>query len=106
MRLGIVVGTNESEVVWNALRLGVTALKANHDVNIFLINKGVEIDEIKDERYDVKEQADLFIENRGEMLVCGTCLKSRQKGGSIVCPISTMKDLLKMIEESDKILTF
>jgi len=45
MRLGIVVGTNESEVVWNALRLGVTALKANHDVNIFLINKGVEIDE-------------------------------------------------------------
>ncbi|MBS3119051.1 DsrE family protein [Candidatus Woesearchaeota archaeon] len=106
MRLGIVVGTNESEVVWNALRLGVTALKANHDVNIFLINKGVEIDEIKDERYDVKEQADLFIENRGEMLVCGTCLKSRQKGGSSVCPISTMKDLLKMIEESDKILTF
>ena len=106
MRLGIVVGTNEAEVVWNVFRFGVTALKANHEVNIFLINKGVEIEEIKDEKYNVREQVDLFIENQGKMLACGTCLKSRQKGGSSVCPISTMKDLLKLVEDSDKILTF
>jgi uncharacterized protein involved in oxidation of intracellular sulfur len=106
MRLGIIVGTNEAEVVWNAFRFGVTALKANHKVNIFLMNKGVEIEEIKDERYNIKEQVDLFIESQGKMLACGTCLKSRQKGGSSVCPISTMKDLLKLVEDSDKILTF
>ena len=106
MKLGIVIGTNEPEVVWNAFRFGVTALKANHEVKVFLINKGVEAEDIKDEKYNVKEQTDLFIENKGQILACGTCLKSREKEGSKVCPISTMKDLLKLVEESDKVLTF
>ena len=57
MKLGIVIGTNEAEVVWNAFRFENTSLKARH------------------------------------------------KEGSNACPISTMKDLLKLIEESDKILT-
>ncbi len=106
MRIGIVIGTNEPEVVWNAFRFGVTSLKANHDVKVFLINKGVEVEDIKDGKYDIKEQIDSFIENKGQILACGTCLKNRQMESSDVCPISTMKDLLKLIEESDKILTF
>ncbi len=106
MKIGIVIGTNEAEVVWNAFRFGNISLKANHNVKIFLINKGVEIEDIKDEKYNVKEQADLFIENKGEILACGTCLKSREKEDSKVCPISTMKDLLKLVEDSDKVLTF
>jgi uncharacterized protein involved in oxidation of intracellular sulfur len=108
MKIGIVIGTNESEVVWNAFRFGNTSLKANHEVKIFLINKGVEIEDIEDEKYNVKEEVDSFIENKGRILACGTCLKSRQKEGSNVnvCPISTMKDLLKLVEESDKVLTF
>ncbi len=106
MKIGIVIGTNETEVVWNAFRFGSTALKANHGVGIFLINKGVEAEDIKDEKFDVREQIDLFVHGGGQILACGTCLKSRQKEGSKVCPISTMKDLLKLVEESDKILTF
>ena len=106
MKLGIIISTNESEVVWNAFRFGITSLKANHEVKIFLINKGVELEDIKDEKYNVKEQADSFIENKGQILACGTCLKSRKKEGSDVCPISTMKDLLNLVEESDKVLTF
>lgn len=106
MKIGIVIGTNEAEVVWNAFRFGVTSLKVNHEVKVFLINKGVEVEDIKDEKYNVKEQTDLFIESKGQILACGTCLKSRQKEGSNICPISTMKDLLKLVEESDKILTF
>ena len=106
MKIGIVIGTNEAEVVWNAFRFGVTSLKANHEAKVFLINKGVEIEDIKDEKYNVKEQTDLFIENKGQILACGTCLKSRKKEGSDVCPISTMKDLLNLVEESDKVLTF
>ena len=106
MKIGIVIGTNEPEVVWNAFRFGSTSLKANHEVKVFLINKGVEIGEIKDEKYNVKEQTDLFIENKGQILACGTCLKSREKESSKVCPISTMKDLLNLVEESDKVLTF
>ena len=106
MKIGIVIGTNEAEVVWNAFRFGITSLRADHETKIFLINKGVEADDIKDEKYDIKEQKDLFLQNKGQILACGTCLKSRQKGGSNVCPISTMKDLLRLVEESDKILTF
>ena len=106
MKIGIVIGTNEAEVVWNAFRFGVTSLKANHKAKVFLINKGVEIGDIKDEKYNVKEQTDLFLQSKGQILACGTCLKSRQKEGSNICPISTMKDLLKLVEESDKVLTF
>jgi uncharacterized protein involved in oxidation of intracellular sulfur len=100
MKIGIVVDTNEPEVVWNAFRFGVTALASGHEVKAFLMNKGVEIEDIKDERYDVKKQVDSFIGNKGQILACGTCLKSRQKEGSTVCSISTMKDLLKLVEES------
>ncbi len=106
MKIGIIISTNESEVVWNAFRFGNISLKANHKVKVFLLNKGVEIEDIKDEKYDVEEQANSFIKNKGQILACGTCLKSRQKEGINVCPISTMKDLLNLVEESDKVLTF
>lgn len=106
MKMGIVINTNNPEVVWNAFRFGVTSLKANHETKVFLMNRGVEIEEIKNERYNIKEQTDLFFQHKGRILACGTCLKSRKKEGSNLCPISTMQDLLKMVEESDKILTF
>lgn len=106
MKIGIVIGTNEPENVWNALRFGVTALKSHHEVKIFLLNKGVETEDIENERYNVKEQIISFTKNKGQILACGTCLKSRHKSGSNVCPISTMQDLLKIVEESEKLLTF
>ncbi|PIR04699.1 MAG: DsrE family protein [Candidatus Liptonbacteria bacterium CG11_big_fil_rev_8_21_14_0_20_35_14] len=40
------------------------------------------------------------------MYACGTCLEIRGKKEAGVCPISTMTDLLKMVEESDKVLVF
>jgi uncharacterized protein involved in oxidation of intracellular sulfur len=106
MKIGIVIGTNEPEVVWNAFRFGVTALKSNHEVKAFLMNKGVEAEDISDEKYDVKEQIRQFVDEKGRILACGTCLKARQKGATDVCPISTMKDLLVMVEESERVLTF
>lgn len=106
MRLGIIVGTNEPETVWNAFRLGVTSLRSGHDVRVFLMNSGVEAEDIKSEKYDVKGQIASFTENKGRILACGTCLKSRQREGSGFCLVSTMKELLQLIEESDKVLTF
>lgn len=106
MKIGIVLSTNDDEEVWNAFRFGNAALKEKHVVKMFLINKGVEVENIKGEKFNLKEQIDSFFANKGEMLACGTCLKSRQKEGSAVCPVSTMKDLLKLVEESDKVLTF
>ena len=106
MKLGIILNTNNSEEAWNCLRFGNTALKEKHSVKIFLLGKGVELEGIKERKYNINEQIDLFLENKGQIVACGSCLKSREKEGSTVCPISTMKDLLKMVEESDKVLTF
>jgi uncharacterized protein involved in oxidation of intracellular sulfur len=106
MKIGIVISTNEPEVVWNAFRFGNMALKENHTVKVFLISKGVEAECIKDEKFNVTEQLRSFVESKGKILACGSCLKVRQKEGSEVCPISTMKDLLMLVEGSDKLLTF
>lgn len=106
MKIGIVLSSNEGEIVWNAFRFGVLSLTENHEVKVFLINKGVEIEDIKDEKHNVSEQVDNFIEKKGQILACGTCLKSRHKEGTKICPVSSIKDLLKIVEESDKVLTF
>lgn len=106
LKVGIILSTIEAEKVWNAFRFGNTALKSEHDVKVFLMNEGVEVEEIQSEKYNVQEQMQVFAQNKGKILACGTCLKSRQKEGTDICPISTMQDLLKMVEESDKILTF
>jgi uncharacterized protein involved in oxidation of intracellular sulfur len=106
MKIGIVVSTNEPEEVWNAFRFENVALKENHAVKVFLINKSVEAECIKDEKFNVTEQLRSFVESKGEILACGSCLKVRQKEGSEVCPISTMKDLLRFVEGSDRLLAF
>jgi|SRR3989344_2786126 len=106
MKLGIILNTNDAEEVWNCLRFGNTALKEKHSVKIFLLGKGVELEDIKNRKYNINKQIGLFIKNKGRIFACETCLKSRHKEGNKVCPISTMNDLLKIAEESDKILTF
>ncbi len=106
MKIGIVLSTNDSEKVWNAFRFGNTALNANHEVKIFLMNKGVELEDIEDDRYDINKQINFYTQNNGQILACGTFLKSRQLKSTDLCPISTMTDLLKLVEESDKILSF
>ena len=106
MKIGLIIATNEHETVWNAFRFGVTALGSGHQVKIFLTGKGVEVQEIKDPKFNVQEQMDKFTSAGGSMLACGTCLKSRNKEGTETCPLSTMKDMLKLVEESDKVLTF
>ena len=106
MIIGIRINTNEPETVWNAFRFGTTSLLNNHTVKIFLLGKGVESENIRDEKFNVQEQIKLFVENDGKIFACGTCLKTRQMEGSDVCPISTMRDMLYIVEESDKLLTF
>ncbi len=106
MKIGIIINTNEPETVWNAFRFGVTSLLMEHEVKVFLLGKGVESENIKDEKFKVQEQIELFVENKGQIFACGTCLKLRQMKGSDVCPISTMHDMLHIVEESDKVLVF
>src|SRR3989339_679662 len=107
MKIGIVLQSNNPEHAWNALRFGITALKAEHQVEIFLMSEGSELDTIPDsEHFDISVKIAEFKELNGVMYACGTCIKIRGKEESGVCPISTMSDLLKMVESSDKVLTF
>lgn len=107
MKLGIVLQSNKPEHAWNTFRLGITALKTEHQVEVFLMNEGSELDTIPDtEDFDISARVAEFKELKGAIYACGTCLKVRGKEESGICPISTMSDLLKMIENSDKVLVF
>ena len=107
MKLGIILQSNKPEHAWNTFRLGITALKAGHRVEIFLMNEGSELDIIPDSKdFDISIKVAEFKELKGEIYACGSCLKVRGKEESKVCPVSTMSDLLRMIEQSDKVLVF
>ena len=107
MKLGIILQSNKPEHAWNTFRLGITALKANHKVEIFLMNEGSELDTIPDSKdFDISAKVAKFKELDGKIYACGTCLEMRGKKENKICPISTMSDLLKMVESSDKILVF
>ena len=107
MKIGIILQSNNPEHIWNTFRFGITSLKASHDVTIFLMSEGAELDTIADtEHFDISKKVAEYKELKGDLYACGTCLEIRGKKESGVCPISTMTDLLKMVEESDKVLVF
>ncbi len=106
MKIGMVISTNEPEVVWNAFRYGVKAIENKHSVKVFLLAKGVEAEGINDIKFNAKDMMEEFIAKGGTILTCGTCLKIRMKGGTELCPISTMQDMVDLTVESDRLLTF
>ena len=106
MKIGIILETKEYEKAWNAFRFANTALKSGHEVKVFLLGEAVECEQLIHEKYNVAEQLKTFVEDRGVVLACGTCLKSRNMEGSEACPISTMNDCLEMVVWADKVVTF
>lgn len=105
MKIGIIISQTDPETVWNALRFANTAILEEHQVKIFLLGKGVEIESIEGDKFNVKDQLGKLNQLGGTMLACGTCIKSRNMQFE-VCPILTMKDMLKLVVESDRVLTF
>jgi uncharacterized protein involved in oxidation of intracellular sulfur len=105
MKLAIILNSNEPETAWNALRLGNTALGAGHEVSIFLIGGGVELEGIKSEKFNVAELLGNLAISKASLLACGTCLKLRQLE-SRVFAVSTMPELVQLIADSDKVVTF
>jgi len=105
MKLGIILSQTEPETVFNTLRLANYSLKQGDAVKIFLMGKGVELDQIEDAKFNVREQAQAVLAAGGQFLACGTCLKLRSSQGSKICPISTLKDLYEIVRDSDRLLT-
>jgi sulfur relay (sulfurtransferase) complex TusBCD TusD component (DsrE family) len=106
MKIGIIIETKEFEKAWNAFRFAVTAKKQGNEVKVFLMGEAVECDGLTHEKYNVDEQLKLFISVGGEVLACGTCLKSRQLSGSESCPVSTMIDCVNMVTWAERVVTF
>ena len=106
MKIGIIISSNDPETCWNALRYANFSLDQKDEVKVFFIGKGVEYQKISTEKFNTVEQAEKFIQSGGRIYACGTCIKSREQEGSAMCPISTMKDMYRIVSESDKILTF
>lgn len=106
MNLGMILETMEFEKAWNAFRFAVTARKAGHEVKVFLMGEAVECENLTHDKYDVAGQLKALLAAGGEILACGTCLKSRMLDGTEACPISTMNDCLAVVEWADKVVTF
>jgi uncharacterized protein involved in oxidation of intracellular sulfur len=106
MKLALVISHTNPELVFNAFRLANFSRNQGDEVRVFLLAEGVELDKIDDPKFDVRGQAESFLQVGGEILACGTCLKLRNSQGSELCPLSRMKDLHALIREADRVVTF
>lgn len=106
MKLALVISQTNPELVFNAFRLANFSRNQGDEVRVFLLAEGVELDQVDDPKFDVRGQAESFLQVGGEILACGTCLKLRNSQGSELCPLSTMKDLHALIREADRVVTF
>ncbi len=106
MKLGIVIGTEEAETVWNAFRLANFSRVKGDEVRVFLVGKGVDYEKSSNEKFDAVAEAKKLLQAGGNILACGACLKIRQKEGNEICPISSLKDLYDLVNGSDKIVSF
>lgn len=105
MKLGVVLYSNDPETVYQAFRLGIFALNRGDKVNMFLLAKGVECEDLDNERFNITEQIRAFIDLGGRTYSCTSCMRIRQKGSTEACPLSTMEDLYRIVAESDKVIT-
>ena len=52
MKFGILIETHEPETAWNGVRFANASIKAGHEVRIFLMSAGEEIEGIVHETFD------------------------------------------------------
>ncbi|MFC2096918.1 DsrE family protein [Bacteroidota bacterium] len=106
MKLGVIIYSDDAEVVWNAFRLGIFSLKKGDDVKVFALAKGVECENLDTEKFKVTEMMQEFVDMKGEIFACTSCFKIRNSEGTDLCPLSTMADLYNIIDQSDKVVSF
>jgi len=106
VKIGIIIYSKDSETVWNAFRFGNFALAMGGEVRVFLLGKGVELESLDTDTFNVTEQLQTFINCDGKVFACGTCLEIRELEASGMYTVSTMKDMYEIVRESEKIITF
>ena len=106
MKAGIIVYSNDMETIWNAVRFGNFVMSMGDKVNTFLLGKGVELESLKSEKFNIAEQLNIYKDLGGKIYACGTCLEIHGIKPSDVYAVATMKDLYEIVKESDKVVSF
>ncbi len=104
--IGIIISSNDEETVWNVFRLANYSLAMRDSVTVFLLGKGVEVEELVKTSSRMKEQVESFRDNHGSILACGTCLQSRKNSNPEQCSISTMSELYDVVRRNRIVLSF
>jgi uncharacterized protein involved in oxidation of intracellular sulfur len=104
--IGIVIYSNDVETVWNAFRFANYSKKQGDTVSVFLLGKGVELDNLVKSDKNIKEQTDSFVDSGGTILGCGTCLRSRNINEPQVCKLSSLSDLYGIVRKNKIVMTF
>jgi predicted peroxiredoxin len=105
MKLGIVITQTDPETVFNVLRLASYSISQGDEVKIFLSGRGVELEKIQDPKFDVKKLAQEVLQKGAKFFACTTCIKLRDKTGSEICPLSSLKDHYEIVRDSDRLIT-
>lgn len=115
MRLLLVINRqpyDETDVVWNALRLAGASLDKGLEVQLFLMNDGVDLARqglAAGEDFDLQAML-LDLINRGvSVKLCQTCLTRCGISRGDVIPnaqAAGMKDLVGWIADAERVLTF
>jgi len=105
MKLGMVLYSNDPETVYQAFRLGIYSLGQGDSVNMFLLAKGVECEDLDNDHFNITKEIKAFLDAGGKTYSCTSCMKIRAKGETAACPLSKMADLYRIIAESDKVIT-
>jgi len=106
VKIGVVISSDDSETVWNAFRFGNFALAMGDEVKAFLMGKGVDVESLDADKFNVTEQVQVFVSSGGKIFACGTCLEIHQLEPSEIYTVSKLKDIHEIVKESDKIITF
>ncbi len=104
--IGLVIYSDDTETVWNAMRLANFSKKQGDTVSIFLLGRGVELENLIKDSKDIDKEVEIFLDGGGSILGCGTCLKSRNNDEPQICKFSTLKDLYLLIRKNTIVLTF
>lgn len=104
--LGIVIYSDDAETVWNAYRLAIYAQAQGDTVVIFLLGKGLDGYQKKEENFDIVGLREQYFKNGGQTIACGSCAKQRGTEEVPLCTISSIRDFYMIIKRSKKTISF
>jgi uncharacterized protein involved in oxidation of intracellular sulfur len=92
-----IISTDDSETIYNAMRVADVTINKGDEVSVFMLGKGVLCEKGSSEQFNVTKQVNQF---QGDFYVSGVCMKSDGPEGSSSCPIAwrmiSMNRLLKL----------